>query len=52
MEVICKAVLVVVNCQIGEAVNFRDTLNIFRVDRGTCTASLKSKLLQKLIDMM
>ena len=48
VEVICKAVLVVVNFQIGAAVNFRYMLHSFREVWGTGTVSLEAKLLHQM----
>ena len=48
IEVIWKAVLEVVNLRIGVAVDLHDTIHRFRARRGTGTASLEGKLLQKL----
>ena len=45
VEVICKAVPGVVNCRIGEAVYFHNTLHRFRAGRGMGTASLEVKLI-------
>ena len=51
MEVILKAVLGVVNWQIGTEVDFHNILHGSRACRATRTASLKFKLIQKLMAM-
>ena len=51
IEVIWKTASGIVNCQIRAAVRFHEVLNGFRVWWGTGTASLESKLIQKLITM-
>ena len=52
MEVICKAVLEVVNCQIGLEVDFQNMIHGFKEGRGTGTASLEVKLFHQLTLMM
>ena len=51
VEVLWKSLLGVINCHIGETLQFHDVLHGFWAGRGTGTASLKAKLLQKLIPM-
>ena len=48
MEVFCNAVTVILNWHITSFIVFHDTLHGFRVGRLMVTASLESKLLQKL----
>ena len=52
MEVILNAVSGVVNCHIGEVLEFHDTLNRFRSGKGTWTTYLEANLLHQLISMM
>ena len=51
VEVICKAVSVEVNCQIGAAVNFQYMLHSFRAFWGKGTISLEAKLLHQMEEM-
>ena len=51
MEVTWKAISGIINHRIYSSIQFHNALHIFFVGRGTETATLKEKLLQKLIAM-
>ena len=51
VEVIWKTVQGIINRCLATAIQFHNMLYRFCIDRGTMTAFLKSKLLQKLMDM-
>ena len=48
VEVMCKTVVVVLNCCLGVAIDLHNILHGFRSGSGMETASLEAKLLQKL----
>ena len=47
VEVICKAVAVILNRHFTTFINYQDSFHGFRASRGTGTATLKVKLLRK-----
>ena len=47
VEAIWKAAEVILNCRFTVTITYHDFLNIFRAGRGTGTATLEVKLLQK-----
>ena len=51
VELLWKALSGVINCWIGLAVKFHDIMHGFRADGGAGTASLKAKVLQKMMAM-
>ena len=48
MEVIWKVVAAILHRRLTASITYHEFLNGFRADRGTSTATLKSKLLQQL----
>ena len=46
MEVVWKAVLVILNCRFTASITYHDSLHGFWAGRGTGTATLEFKLLQ------
>ena len=51
LEVVCKAVAVVLNCRFAASITYHDSLHGFREVRGTGTATLEVKLLQQVTSM-
>ena len=51
MEVMWKVVAVILNCRFTSSITYHDALHGFWAGRGTGTATLKAKLLQKLAAM-
>ena len=52
VEVLWKFCVVVVNCRLKSSGVLHDTLHVFRTGRGTATATLESKLYQKLVGLV
>ena len=51
VEVLWKAISVIINCQILSSIQYHDALHFFSAGTGTGSANLEDKLLQKLIAM-
>ena len=51
VEVMWKVVAVILNRRLASSITFHDVLHGFRAGRGTGTATLEAKLLQKLAAM-
>ena len=51
MEVIWKVVLGVENCRIWVAVDFHDTLHVFRAGIGTGDASLEVNIIKQMMEI-
>ena len=49
VEVMWKVVAAILNHRLTTSITFHDFLHVFRAVRGTGTATLKAKLLQKLV---
>ena len=47
---VCKEVTVILNCHFAASITYHNSLHGFRSGRGTGTASLKVKLIQKVMD--
>ena len=48
VEVMWKVVAAILNLRLTASIDLHDLLHRFRAGRGTCTATLKAKLLQQL----
>ena len=51
VEVVWKVVAVVLNFHLTASITYHNFLHGFQEGRGTCTATLEAKLLQKLSDL-
>ena len=51
MEVVWKAVAVILNCRFTASTTYHDSLHQFRAGRGTGTVNLEVKLIQQVMAM-
>ena len=51
VEVLCKAISVIINCRLSSSIQFHDVLCGFCARRGTGTTTLEAKLLLNIISV-